>query len=113
MSWIRFSVRNMGNFKLSQTYVLTFFHHVEQCCYPSFLLISHIPAMTSHVVYVIYATITLITTQGLCNITFPPYVFFSLMHLGPYFSYVLHHSFLFLLIHVTLLTLYRSGIKSI
>ena len=31
--------------------------------------------MTSHVAYVIYATTTLITTQGLCNITFLPYVF--------------------------------------
>ena len=60
----------MGNLNLFQTHVLTFFHHVEQCCYPSFLITSHIPAMTSHVAYVIYATITLITTQGHCNITF-------------------------------------------
>ena len=63
-------VRNMGNFNLFKTHVLTFFHHVEQCCYPSFLSAPHIPAMTSHVAYVIYATITLITTQGLCNIIF-------------------------------------------
>ena len=27
-------VRNMGNFNFSQTHVLTFFHHDEQCCYP-------------------------------------------------------------------------------
>ena len=96
----------MGNFNFSQTHVLTFFHHVEQCCYPSFLIDPHLPAMTSHVAYVIYATITLITTQGLCNITFSPYVFLSFMHLGPYHSYV---SYLFpsLHIHVALLTLCR------
>ena len=99
-------VRNMGNFNLFKTHVLTFFHHVEQCCYPSFLIDPHIPAMTSHVAYVIHAIFTLITTQGLCNITFLPYVFLSLMHLGPYFSYVPYH-FSFLLIHVALLTLYR------
>ena len=46
-----------------------FFHHGEQCCYPSFPCIPHIPAMTSHVAYVIYAIFTIITTQGLCNIT--------------------------------------------
>ena len=62
-------VRNMGNFNLFQTHVLTFFHHVEQCCYPSFLILPHIPAMTSHVANVIYAIIMLITTQGLCTIT--------------------------------------------
>ena len=78
----------MGNFNFSLTHVLTIFHHVEQCCYPSFLITPHIPAMTSHVVYDIYATITLITTQRLCNITFSPYVFLPFMHLGPYFSYV-------------------------
>ena len=60
----------MGNLNLFQTHVLTFFHHVEQCCYPSFLIIPHIPAMTSHIAYVIHAILTLITTQGLCNITF-------------------------------------------
>ena len=60
-------VRNMGNFNLFQTHVLTFFHQVEQCCYPSFLITPHILAMTSHVAYVIYATFTLITTQGLCK----------------------------------------------
>ena len=87
-SWQRLPVRNMGNFNFSLIHVLTFFHHVEQCCYPSFLIIPHIPAMTSHVAYVIYATFTLITTQGLCNITFPSYVFLFLMHVGPYFSYV-------------------------
>ena len=48
-------VRNMGNFNFSKTHVLTFFHHVEQCCYYSIPSISHIPAMTSHVAYVIYA----------------------------------------------------------
>ena len=72
------SVRNMGNFNLFQTHVLTFFHHVKQCCYPSFLIAPHIPAMTSHIAYVIYATITLITTQGLCNITFFLCLSFSL-----------------------------------
>ena len=56
-------VRNMGNFNLFLTHVLTFFHHIEQCCYPSFLTPPHIPAMTSHVAYVIYATLTLITTH--------------------------------------------------
>ena len=100
------SVRNMGNFNLLKTHVLTFFHHVEQCCYPSFLIIPHIPAMTSHIAYVIYATITLITTQGLCNITFSLY-FFSSMHLGPY-SFLMILMFLFLShIHVALLTLCR------
>ena len=78
------SVRNMGNFNLFQTHVLTFFHHVEQCCYPLFLLSPHIPAMTSHVAYVIHATITLITTQGLCNITFFLCLSFLFMHFGPY-----------------------------
>src|ERR1700753_1000459 len=96
----------MGNFNFSLTHVLTIFHHVEQCCYPSVLTYFHIPAMTSHVAYVIYATITLITTQRLCNITFSPYVSFFLMHLGPYFSYVLY-LFLSSHIHVALLTLYR------
>ena len=37
-------VRNMGNFNLSQAHVLTIFHHVEQCCYPSFLITPHIPS---------------------------------------------------------------------
>ena len=78
-------VRNMGNFNFSLIRVLTFLHHIEQCCYPSFLILPHIPAMTSHVAYVIYAIFTLITTQGLCNITLSPYVFLSLMQLGPYF----------------------------
>ena len=104
-------VRNMGNFNLLKPHVLTFFHHVEQCCYPSFLNIPHIPAMTSHVAYVIYAIFMLITTQGLCNITFLPYVFPFLMHQGPYlFLCSLPFSFH---IHFALLTLYRSGIKSI
>ena len=99
-------VRNMGNFNLFQTHVLMIFHHVEQCYYPSFLLVPHIPAMTSHVAYVIYATFTLITTQGLCNITFSPYVFLSSMHLGPYFFLCSSPLFSFH-IHVALLTLYR------
>src|ERR1700753_3086500 len=63
-------VRNMGNFNFSLTHVLTFFHHVEQCCYLSFPFNPHIPAMTSHVAYVIHAIVTFITTQGLCNTTF-------------------------------------------
>ena len=99
------SVRNMGNFNLFQTHVLTFFHHVEQCCYPSFLILPHIPAMTSHVAYVIHVTFTLITTQRLWNITFS-FMSFSLMHLGPYSSYV-HYLFPSSHIHVALLTLYR------
>ena len=74
-------VRNMGNFNLFQTHVLTFFHHVEQCCYPSFLTLPHIPAMTSHVAYVIYATFTLITTQGLVTLHFS-YVFLSFYAFG-------------------------------
>ena len=64
------AVRNMGNFNFSLTHVLTTLHHVEQCCYLSVFICPHIPAMTSHVAYVIYAIITLITTQKLCNITF-------------------------------------------
>ena len=105
-------VRNMGNFNLFQTHVLTVFHHVEQCCYPSFLLISHTPAMTSHVAYVIYATFTLITTRGLCNITFLPYVF--LFYASGTVLFLMLITFFFSFhIHVALLTLCRSGIKSI
>ena len=63
-------VRNMGNFNLSLTHVLTFLHCVEQCYHPSFLIVSHIPAMTFHVANVIHTIFTIITTQGLCNITF-------------------------------------------
>ena len=96
----------MGNFNFSLTYVLTIFHYVEQCCYPSFLITPHIPAMTSHVAYVIYVTITLITTQGLCNITFFLFLILSLMHLGPFFSYA-HYLSLSSHIHVALLTLCR------
>ena len=91
----RTGVRNMGNFNFSLTHVLTFFHHVEQCCYPSFLINPHIPAMTSHVAYVIYATFTLITTQGLCNITISPYVFLSLCIVDCIFLCSLPFSFLF------------------
>ena len=36
-------VRNMGNFNFL-IHVPTIFHHVEQCCYPSFPIISHIPS---------------------------------------------------------------------
>ena len=36
-------VRNMGNFNLFFVHVLPFFHHEEQCCYPSLLVIPHIP----------------------------------------------------------------------
>ena len=102
----------MGNFNFSLTHVLTIFHHVEQCCYPSFLFTPHIPAMTSHVAYVIYATIMLITTQGLCNITFLPFVFPSYAS-GTVLVLMLITFFLSSHIHVALLTLYRSGIKSI
>ena len=99
-------VRNMGNFNFSLTHVLTFFHHGEQCCYPSVLTYSHIPAMTSHVANVIYTIITLITTQGLCTITSFLMSFFTLMHLGPYF-FTMILTFPSLHIHVALLTLYR------
>ena len=51
--------------------------------------------MTSHVAYVIYDTFTLITTQGLCNITFFLYLSSLLMHLGP--NFLMFHTFLFLL----------------
>ena len=85
-------VRNMGNFNLFQTHVLMFFRHVEQCCYPSFLIIPHIPAMTSHVAYVIYATFTLIMTQGLCNITFFLCLSLFFYAFGTVFSYV-HYLF--------------------
>ena len=60
----------MGNFNLFLTHVLTFFRRNEQCCYPIIPFIPHIPAMTSYVAYVIHAKLTLITTQGLCTITF-------------------------------------------
>ena len=96
----------MGNFNLFLTHVLTFFHHVEQCCYPSFLITPHIPAMTSHVAYVINATFTLITTQGLCNITFI-HVFF-LFHAFGTISFLCFLPCLFFShIHAVLLTLYR------
>ena len=107
------SVRNMGNFNFSLTHVLTLFYHVEQCCYPTFLHTSHIPAMTSHVAYVIYATITLITTQGHCNITSFSLCLLFIYMLDRTFSYVSYLSFLPSHIHVALLTLCRSGIKSI
>ena len=48
-------VRNMGNFNFSQTHVLTFFHHIEQVLLSFIPYPPHIPAMTSHVAYVIYA----------------------------------------------------------
>ena len=79
-----------------------FFHHVEQCCYPSFIITPHIPAMTSHVAYVIHATFTLITTQGLCNITFSPYVFLCIWD-----RTFMILTFLSSHIQVALLTLYR------
>ena len=101
----QYIVRNMGNFNLSLTHVLTIFHHVEQCCYPSVLTYSHIPAMTSHVAYVIYATLTLITTQGLCNITFSYVSSFSYAFGTVFFLCSL--PFLPSHIHVALLTLYR------
>ena len=69
--------------------------------------------MTSHVAYVIYATITLITTQGLCNTTFFLCLIFPFMHLGPYLYYDSYLLFLSFHIHAALLTLCRSGIKSI
>ena len=96
----------MGNFNLFQTHVLTIFHHVEQCCYPTFLIIPHIPAMTSHVAYVIYAILTLITTQGLCNTTILLMSFLLLCIWDRTFIMTLT-LFLFFHIHVALLTLYR------
>ena len=68
--------------------------------------------MTSHVAHVIYATITLITTQGLCNITFSPYVFLFLLRIWDCIL-LMFLTFSLSSIHVALLTLYRSGIKSI
>ena len=103
----------MGNFNLFQTHVLTLFHHVEQCCYPSFLSTPHIPAMTSHVAYVIYATLTLITTQGLCNTTFFLCLSSFLCIWDHIFTMTLTFSSFLFHIHVALLTLYRLGIKSI
>ena len=62
--------------------------------------------MTSHIAYVIYAIITLITTQGLCNITFVSYVFLPFLMLwGPYFFYSLPFSLC--LYPCRILTLYR------
>ena len=98
-------VRNMGNFNFLETHVLTFFHYVEQCCYPSFLIIPHIPAMTSHVANVIYATITLITTQGLV-ILHLSYVFLSFLCIWDRILFV-SHLFPYSHIHVALLTLCR------
>ena len=81
-------VRNMGNFNFSLTHVLTIFHHVEQCCYPSFLTLPHIPAMTSHdclchtrYTYAHHDTRTLYHYIFLMSFSF-------LMHLGPYYFYV-------------------------
>ena len=96
----------MGNFNLFQTHVLTFFHHVEQCCYPSFLIIPHIPAMTSHVANVIYATFTLITTQGHCKTTFSLCLSPFLCIWDRIFLMLFNFPFRFH-IHVALLTLYR------
>ena len=96
----------MGNFNLFQTHVLTIFHHVEQCCYPSFFIIPHVPAMTSHVANVIYVTIHAHhDTKDFVTLPFS-YVFLSfLMHLGPYS--IMTFTFLSSHIHVALLTLYR------
>ena len=69
--------------------------------------------MTSHVAYVIYAIITIITTQGLCNTTFFLCLSLSLMHLGPYSLMFLTFSFLLSHIHVALLTLCRIRNQSI
>ena len=62
--------------------------------------------MTFHVAYVIYATITLITTQGLCNITFflclsLPLCIWDRIFLMFFTLFLSSH------IHVVLLTLYR------
>ena len=62
--------------------------------------------MTSHVAYVIYAIITLITTQGLCKITFSLCVPLFLYAFRTVFLYV-SYLFFFSHIHVALLTLYR------
>ena len=48
-------VRNMGNFNLFLIHVLSFFHHVKQCSYLSFLAFPTFQDMTSHVANVIYA----------------------------------------------------------
>ena len=68
--------------------------------------------MTSHVAYVINAPFTLITTQRLCNIIFLLYVFLAHAS-GTVLFLMLITFFLPFHIHVALLTLYRSGIKSI
>ena len=65
----------MGNFNLFLTHVLTFLHHVEQCCYPSFLSLPTFQAMTSHVANATLWYLTLITTQGLCNTTLLSFLF--------------------------------------
>ena len=62
--------------------------------------------MTSHVANVIYAIFTIITTQGLCNITFSPYVFLFLCIWDRIFL-MFFTFFLSSHIHVALLTLYR------
>ena len=63
--------------------------------------------MTSHVAYVIYATLTLITTQGLCNITFS-YVLLLSYAFGTVFFLCFLPFSLFSHIHVALLTLYEN-----
>ena len=63
--------------------------------------------MTSHVAYVIYATFTLITTQGLVTLHFS-YVFLSFYAFGTVLFLMFFTFFLsFSHIHVALLTLYR------
>ena len=62
--------------------------------------------MTSHVAYVTYATIMLITTQGLCNITF--FLCLSLvLCIWGHFSFDLYLFPPFSYVHVALLILYR------
>ena len=68
--------------------------------------------MTSHVAYVIYATFMLITTQGLCNITFLPYVFLSYASGTILFLMLITFFLLFLSMSPYSLCI-GSGIKSI
>ena len=83
-------VRNMGNFNFSLTHVLTVFHHVEQCCYPSFLIIPisqpwHLTLLMSFTLYLrssrhkdfVTLHFLLISLSLICI-------------LGPYFSYDLY-----------------------
>ena len=102
-------VRNMGNFNLFLTHVLTFFRYNEQCCYPSFLSFPTFQAMTSHVAN----DISCPSRRNDFVTLHSSYVFLYLMHLGSS-SFLMLLTVLFFLMFMSPHSLcIGSGIKSI